>query len=139
MPQLQTAAIKTVVPIAGVVGDSLTSLHGLIYAVEESGYYDESGYSVTITRKVDYLAPQFTAALASGQLFPFVKILTKSGHVLSFLDGQVTGVTKAGHRVGPGLPIVAVGMEAITWGGAGQVAVDYVYQPSSYNWLGLNS
>jgi hypothetical protein len=139
MSQLQTRPIKTVVPTLGTVADTLTSLHGLIYAVVVSGYGDESGYSVTITRKVDFLAPQFKTALASGQLFPFLKIQTRSGHVLSFLDSQVGGITKAGHRVGPGLPIVAVGMEAITWYGAGQVAVDYVYQPSSYNWLGLNS
>ncbi|HLM99077.1 MAG TPA: hypothetical protein VK335_07335 [Bryobacteraceae bacterium] len=139
----QTGPIKTVVPGVGKVLDTMTNLHGSVYGVLE-GNFGAQVYYFGLLRKVDYLAPQFKAALASGEMFPSLKIQTPSGHVVSFVPGwggaRVNEITKAGHRPSWfGGSYIAVGMEVITYEGEGYVAVDSVIVSPSYAWLSLNS
>jgi hypothetical protein len=147
-------AVRVGPPQPVVVPDTLTSLHGSVYGVIEEGV-SEPLYYIGVSRKVDGLSSQFAAALASGKSFPFVKIQTPSGHIVSFLSGGVSEITKAGYKPtllpGPSSfsspygcnfslgSYVAAGMEVITWSGGGQIAVDYVWVPTSYNWVKLNS
>ncbi len=96
---------------------------------------------LTVTRAVDWLSPQFAAALASGKSFTKVTIQTASGHVVTLHNTWVVQITKAGFRnpYDPGSPPVGPGMEAVMWECTAPIKVDGVVQYASYNWNGLNS
>jgi len=96
---------------------------------------------LSVTRKVDWLSPQFATLLASGKNFPKVKIQTPSGHVVTLQNTWVVQITKAGFRnpYDPGSPPVGPKMEAIMWECTAPIQVDGLVRYASYNWNGLNS
>jgi hypothetical protein len=94
--------------------ESLTNLYGLIYGVAVPPLFR---WFFTLSRKVDWLSPQFASALLSRTNFPKVTIQTHSGHVVTLQNAGVLKITKAGFKntlyYCP--PTVGPGMEAITW------------------------
>lgn len=131
------APSATEVPIA--YHESLTDLSGLV----EGAFISTVGTLFCISRKNDWLSPQFAAALASGRKFNTVTIHTPSGHVVQILFCWLYNISKTGFGPPfgyPGAPTIRPGCEGITWTTPNSsIFVDGVPQGETYNWLGLNS
>ena len=122
--------------------ESPANLYGLIYGVDvQSSWAFLEGWFFAISRKVDFISPQFRSAMLSRTNFPKVTIQTHSGHVVTLKNAGVLKITEAGFRdtLFTPAPTVGPGMEAITWKGGLPVLVDGIERTSSYNWFGLNS